>query len=318
MNIELARSLFTTLGQDVSLFGYSGKFPDEHSPKLIELGEMLRRDKRDEPGKGNGKGRPGYVMVEAFQNIIRHRAPLPPGHPWAGFRSMFLLRTLRRGHVLITCNPVTDAQARRLQHLLANLRNKDASELKELYLEGMQRQRTPGRRGAGLGFIEMVRRTGAKPRWDLSPMGGAHELFSFILDMDGAAGAGAECTLDGPLQRMVQQHEVLLFRVGPWSNEVGELLITLAQAEIPARPGRIGDREAVLGLATSLIMPLLKNRPVLFALHGHQAPMLSVGGVMRQTDAGGLHAALASTGAGSSFGDVPDKGMVLGMVHVPW
>ncbi len=316
MNIELARSLFTALAQDVSLFGYCGKFPDEHSPKLIELGELLKRNKGE---NGGGKGRPGYVMVEAFQNIIRHRAQLPLDHAWSGFRSMFVLRTRPQGHVLTTCNPVTHGQARRLEQLLGDLRGKDASELKELYLEGLERRQPPGRRGAGLGLIEMVRRSGGTPRWQLAPMGGAHELFSFILEMGGAVAAQeAECVLDGPLQLMVQQHEVMLFRVGPWTADVGKLLTTLAQAEVAARPGRTANRDAVWGLCASMVMPLLDDRPVLFVLHGHDSPMLSVGGAMSQADAGGLHAAMLNTDVQLSFGEMPGQAAVLGMVHVPW
>src|SRR5690606_36999047 len=95
MDIRLARSLIATLGDDRCIFGYSGRFPDEHSPRLIELGESIHCSCGGPP---SSKGRLGYVMVEAYQNMVRHQARIEQA---ASHRthSLFMLRCQGPGHV---------------------------------------------------------------------------------------------------------------------------------------------------------------------------------------------------------------------------
>lgn len=306
MNIETARALIALAGENTSVLGYSGRFPDEHSARLVELGELSR------PALVS-KGRTGYLMVEAYQNIIRHQDGPHPDDPWGPGRSLFLYHSEKEGQRLFTQNVVTNRQADHLQEIFKALLGKDAAGLKRLFMEGLQRSSSPGQRGAGLGLIEMVRRTGHPPSWSFSPLDDGHQVFSFTLQL-GATLAGHEAEIGS----LILQHRLELVHVGQWSAELGRTLIAMAQAEIPPRPGRSADRESVWGLVSSVILPFLAEHPVLFTLHNPGHPMLSVGGTMTVQQAGGCHAAMQGTDVEFSFGDVPVEGHVLALVHLPW
>lgn len=311
MDIGFARALFALAGEDASFWGYCGRFPDEHSARLIELGEVSRSPV--DPVHAS-KGRSGYILVEAYQNIIRHQATPSAESPWYQGRSLFLFRTARTGRQrLTTRNPVTTEQAEQLQQALENLARKDAAGLKQLFMEGLLRSTSPGQRGAGLGLIEMTRRAERAPRWSFTPLDADHRLFTFTIEIGGAFPGD-----DGDAASLMLEKHLLMAYVGPWSAELGKILLSVSQVEVGPRAGRSSDRESVWGLVSSVVLPLFADRPVLFALHHGDRPVLSVGGTMSTEQAGGFHSAMQGTDLQFSFGDTAVEGQVLALVHLPW
>lgn len=310
MEIGIARTLLAHAGEGTSYFVYSGRFLDEHTSRLVELVQWLHLPDGDPPVS---KGRLGYLMVEAYQNIVRHRAQGFAGSDWGDGRCLFSLHARPEGQLLCTRNPVTTEQTGPLRQTLENLSGKDAAGLKQLYMESIQRPQDPGQRGAGLGLIEMARRSGHPPQWDFMQLDKDHDLFSFALRTGQTPIEGSET-----LHALVLDQRIHLLHAGPWSPGLGKTLIGMAQVEIPPRAGRSSDRESVWGLVSSVVLPLLMEHSVLFALHGETYPMISVGGILPSREAGGFHAAMQGTDVEFSFGDAPDEGHVLALVHIPW
>lgn len=312
MNIRLARSLIATLGDDPCIFGYSGRFPDEHSPRLIELGEAIHSSCA---GPQSAKGRLGYVMVEAYQNMVRHRARIEEAVPHHA-QSLFMLRCHGRGHVLETRNPVTHAQQPPLEARLAALRGKDTSELKELFLEGIQRVRPPGMRGAGLGLIEMVRRAGANPTWSFERLNETHALFHLSLEL-GERDPGK--VNDHGLPGLMWAHEIACCYAGVWSEGIQRALIGLVPEERPARNGDMARAaELATRVADALFATVVPGEPHVLIFHGGEHPALVLGGVV---DPGLLNAFMADmqdAGVRVAHGPGLSEGSVLATAHIPW
>lgn len=316
MDIQFAHSLIEALREDRCIFGYSGFFPDEHSPRLIELGEAVLNGWE---GTVPVKGRLGYVMVEAYQNIVRHRArPLSMPDRGEG-QSMFLLRCHATGQQVFACNLVTRSQALKLDKDLADLQGRDNTELKELYLEGIQRTSKPGTRGAGLGLIEMVRRTGGGASWTFNPIEDGHDLFAISLDVGATDGADV-LQLDGPLHRLVLEHRVLLFHVGIWTTEIEHVLMGLALNEGPAEGGEdLLKRSDRLKRTVEVVRSTLDlAAPVLFVLHGGDRTIFSMGGMIDRRAVGKLLARLSDVEGTLRVEDRPKGEKVLATVDVPW
>ncbi len=158
MDPGTAHSLFQALRGDRSTFVYSGEFRDEHTARLIALGEASMDGAN---ARSSSKGRLAFVMVEAYQNIIRHKAPLPPQLEQAQGRSMFILRCGDNGQHVVAMNAVVKSEVPALRATLDSLKGLSAEELKSLFLAGLQKPENSARRGAGLGLIEMARRSGS-------------------------------------------------------------------------------------------------------------------------------------------------------------
>jgi hypothetical protein len=149
MDLAGVHQLYEDLVRHRATFYYSGRFSEDHSPLLISLAEAITADQED----GVAARKLAFVLVEAYQNIIRHRAP-------QGGASSILLQARSGGYLLSATNPVRQEEVPALEQMLTNIaRNKDLKQLKEMFLRRLQGESTSQRGGAGLGLIEMARRS---------------------------------------------------------------------------------------------------------------------------------------------------------------
>ncbi|MCC6840179.1 MAG: hypothetical protein IT230_08485 [Flavobacteriales bacterium] len=275
----LVHPLLACSGGNRFLFGYSGAFPDEHSARLIELVEVMAA--RDQSLR-SGKGRLAFILVEAYQNIIRHQAISATADPWGAARPMFLIQDQQGMQVMTTRNAVSHKQAEALRTQLAELVRMEDAALKELLLQGIQRPSTTGVRGAGLGLIGMLRRTGEKPTWTFAPVDKEHQAFSLHWALDHwpkATTTGGEMLLDLPA--WMSEHRVQLCYAGPWTADLGTVLLRLAGAEWPHSPaGPDGHDQRLQQLAEAVLPVFSGSGQLAVALHGGSPMRLTVGGLV--------------------------------------
>ncbi len=149
MDLAGVRQLFEDLARHRAGFYYGGRFPEDHSALLISLAEALTALHDDGPTAR----RLAFILVEAYQNIIRHSAPQEEG------RSL-QLKSVPGGYLISASNPVRNEEVQIFKEMLAGIdRNNDLKQLKEMFLRRLQGESTSQRGGAGLGLIEMARRS---------------------------------------------------------------------------------------------------------------------------------------------------------------
>ncbi|MDQ3099827.1 MAG: SiaB family protein kinase [Bacteroidota bacterium] len=172
--------LYETLAGSRWGFLYSGDFHDEHSARLIMLAEEAAKASPETETPLAKKL--AFTLVEAYQNIIRHRAPLTPDLELGTGRSMFMLRSDGRSYEVAAMNPVRQEESEALQLLLERIKkNTDLKQLKEMFLRGLQNDSNSNRGGAGLGLIEMARRSSSGLHHDLRPGPGGELMFTIQL-----------------------------------------------------------------------------------------------------------------------------------------
>lgn len=200
--------LFELLRSDRSSFFYSGAFPDAHTANLISIGESLTH--------GEGGKRLTYVMVEAYQNIIRHRAhDIEAGRP--GARSLFALRHASDVRQVAAMNPVCHKETGSLQRLLSGLDGLDRSQLKELFLERLQAKEVRDRGGAGLGLIEMARRSGHSLQHRIEPISDLADLFTLSILFGDSLDGGDALERIRELHRLVEHLGIVAGHTGEWN-----------------------------------------------------------------------------------------------------
>ncbi len=228
MDPRIAHSIFQALRGDRFAFAYSGAFHDEHTARLISLGEeaILEKDAR-----ASTRGRLAFVMVEAYQNILRHRAPLPPQVEQGEGRSLFILRCQGDGQQVVAVNPVKKADVLGLRQTLHRLHGMDPSQLKSLFLSGLQKDSNGPRRGAGLGLIEMTRRSGSDLGYMLRGLGEEHELFILAVRM-GAERPYAGILSDAAvLHGTVVQQDIVLVHTGERTVGIQEAVLRMVEED---------------------------------------------------------------------------------------
>jgi hypothetical protein len=167
-------ALYESFAGDRLTFLYSGSFHDEHTARLIALQE----DHLEQEGASRAvRGKLAFVMVEAYQNIVRHRVKDERLLKGLG-RSVFLLRSSSEAHEVTAINAVKHEDEEKLRAGLERLDGMDLQQLKQVFLRGLQNEERTDRGGAGLGLIEMARRTGNPLRYAFAPIDDDHKLFS--------------------------------------------------------------------------------------------------------------------------------------------
>ena len=287
MELSIAHSLYQALHGDRSVFAYSGAFHDEHTGRLIALGEAsVSSDVR-----GTARGRLAFIMVEAYQNILRHRAVLPPQVERGEGRSLFLLRCGSDGQqVVVAVNPVKKSDVMGLRTALHRLHGMDPSQLKNLFLSGLQHTADQPRRGAGLGLIEMARRSGSDLGYTLRGLGADHELFILAVRL------GSERTYDGVLTEAavlhgtVVQQDLLLLHIGERPVPVQEAVLRMMEEDVDDRAGRAGLRGRAYLAANGFLAALKEgaDRYICALTREGEHNSLAVGRVLDRSSAGAV------------------------------
>ena len=101
-----------------------------------------------------------HVMVESLQNINRHAEAYEyRGHPYPGMGLVLVAKNKERFQVT-TGNIVEDAHAEEIALFLGKLNNMDQDALDDLYKKQLRDGAVTPKGGAGLGFIDIRRKTG--------------------------------------------------------------------------------------------------------------------------------------------------------------
>ena len=152
---------------------YTGDFTDELTDKLIELNNY-QFNQSNELNKTQRKV--GFLIAECFQNIVRH-ADLTAAD------SYFHTQNKKGVFSIVSGNIVKDEMITTLKSQLEQLNELTSEELKEIYRKTLVDGTISERGGAGLGLIEMARKTKNKLSFNFSKIDETKSLFYFQLQL---------------------------------------------------------------------------------------------------------------------------------------
>ncbi len=113
-----------------------------------------------------------YLMVEGLQNITRHQYHDQGGSPFDG--ALFIINRREQAYSITYGNWVLKDVKETLEENLSTIVSKDDSELKEYYLEILNNSGFSTKGGAGLGLIDMARKSSGKINFEFAPVRGGY------------------------------------------------------------------------------------------------------------------------------------------------
>ncbi len=119
-----------------------------------------------------------HVMVECLQNISKHADDFTSNDFLFSGRGIFLVSKGDKEYSVTTGNAVENERIPELTKLLEEINRLDKDELKELYKRQIKEGRLSEKGGAGLGFIDIKRKTGRELEYHFLPI---DESTSFFL-----------------------------------------------------------------------------------------------------------------------------------------
>ena len=119
-----------------------------------------------------------HVMVECLQNISKHADDFGSSDFMFSGRGIFLVAKGKDDYSVTTGNAVDNSKIPDLKNLLEQVNSLDKDELTELYKKQIKEGRLSDKGGAGLGFIDIKRKTGRNLNYHFLPI---NEDTSFFL-----------------------------------------------------------------------------------------------------------------------------------------
>ena len=146
---------------------YEGDFTQETTKSILTMAERNLESSGEE---STIKKKIFNVMVEALQNIVKHSDESKEGAEVNHHAAIFLIGHERSQYSIMSGNPVKNVNLPSLKSALEHINSLDKDGLKDLYKEIIKNTTISEKGGAGLGFVDMARKSGEKLEWCFIPM----------------------------------------------------------------------------------------------------------------------------------------------------
>jgi hypothetical protein len=150
--------LHRTMMSQKLILVYQGDFTQETTKSILAMAER----NIDSSGEDSSIKRKVFnVMVESLQNIVKHSDELVDGET-RSHAAIFLIGREANRYTIMSGNPIRKENIPTLKDKLERINGLDKDGLKELYKEIIKNTTISEKGGAGLGFVDMARKSGEK------------------------------------------------------------------------------------------------------------------------------------------------------------
>ncbi len=168
---QILWNLLSATSIDDMNYIYKGEFSEDIAHYLLLLAE--RNIERNQL-KGRLKKRVFHIMVESVQNITRHQDIIEEDNLQ---KAMFAIQKFSNIYLVTTSNLVKKIKVQYLKNKLETINNMTEEELNEFYKEVLMEDSFTSKGGAGLGLIEIARKSGNKLYYDFVDFNDEYSLF---------------------------------------------------------------------------------------------------------------------------------------------
>jgi len=174
--LSVTYSTFDTFKDDNLLFSYMGFLSNTmviNSIDLIERNIVKNKELK------KIKRKLSFLMIESFQNIIRYGDA--PKNRENYLKEMFLVRNIKSHFYIVSVNLIENPKVKYVKTKLNNVNNLTNEELNKLYRKILTNNEFTDEGGAGLGFIEMARKTRHKLEFEFVKIDEKYSYFYLII-----------------------------------------------------------------------------------------------------------------------------------------
>lgn len=142
-----------------SCFAYRGPFMEKYTNAILDISEQTRDHQPHISRKLS------FMLVECFQNVLKHSESFSKEEISGSDDGMFTFKHTPDSFVINSINVLRNEEVPRLIGLIDKVNELDEKELKNYYLEHLENNQLSEKGGAGLGLIELARKSGQKIKY---------------------------------------------------------------------------------------------------------------------------------------------------------
>ncbi len=215
---------FDLLKDDGISFAYRGSFSNT---VLAMATELIKNNMDEEHSKLRNKL--SFLMIESFQNIARYADsdgeatdPLPTS-------DFFMVRNVGNIFFVISANLIDNDKIPLVRDRLEKVNTLTKKELNDFYREVLTNKQINQKGGAGLGFIEMVRKTDDKLPFDFVKVNEEKSMFFMQIQLRNAnvENPSEDVSIEDAkaIQKRIGEEKILMMHKGSFSQDaVGPVL----------------------------------------------------------------------------------------------
>jgi hypothetical protein len=274
MELNTAFSIFNKLKCDNLSLLYNGSFSDSITLKFIELSEY---NLNTNVNLSKIRNRVSFLMAECFQNIVRHGEGSKVEGSKEDLPGFFSTKNTGNTYFITSGNLIDKKNIEKLESQLEKVNSLSQEELKELYRKVMGTEGFTERGGAGLGLIEMARKSGYRIEYSFTEF---DESFSYFYNQIKLA--KIDENVDFKLNEAIDFHQImneqniLLIQKGDFSQETILPVLKIIEQNFQKNKGSYKNK-AVYHVLVELLQNISKNSFVIN--HRHEGIFL-----IEQTD----------------------------------
>jgi len=231
VNLGFVYDLHCLLKQSDFSYVYNGDFSQALTDRILSFAEAAV-DSHAESTKV--KKKLYFVMVESLQNVARHSeiAPTDRLNP----SSFFIIQSIKQDYYLTSANSIDKKEISPLRDKLDHVNSLDKDALKSYSNEILTQGTFSEKGGAGLGLVEMARKSGNKLAFDFSDINDAISYFYFQLKI--SSDNPAANPTDNNLVASKKMHQLMisnslnLIYSGDFTQEIVKGILSMTEASI--------------------------------------------------------------------------------------
>ena len=163
--------LHQSLSEHHLILAYEGEFTQEITKSILAMAER----NMDSTGEESSIKRKVFnVMVESLQNIVKHA----DNNGKTSHSAVFMVGKQKEQYTIISGNPMNNDVIEIVKEKIDKVNELDRDGLKAYYKEIIKNTKISEKGGAGLGFIDMARKSGQPLAYDFHDMGNGKSFFS--------------------------------------------------------------------------------------------------------------------------------------------
>ncbi len=232
-NNNLAYKLFESIQGSTMEYTYRGSFTTKVTDTILALTESNLQNENVEK---KIKKRVFFIIVEGLQNVTRHQSSAESDE-LAGYPGLFVVQYKSDGYYITTGNLIKTVYCEKIKTLIDKINELDKEELKKYSLEKLEEGEFSEKGGAGLGLIEIARKSGNKLVYDFDQINEDYSFFymhSKIIDFTGNTDTDSTNSLKQIIKRhkILEKENILLNFIGAFTQDILVNLLSITENQL--------------------------------------------------------------------------------------
>jgi len=274
--MELIKKLRNKLLNEHLMFAYRGEVTGDNSVALLLL---LEKEMELSEFSLLGRKRLFMFVLENLQNITRHASTERDE-----VTSLVVYNKTADGYTVSTGNVLKKREIKGLRQNLEKINSLDPESIREVYKAMLQDSSIGHKGGAGLGLIEMARKTGNKLDYDFLPIDESYSYFILSKTVDAGGHGINRPETDTPfngqkiaqLEHMMKSNNIYFLWAGVMSHAISKELLNFSETTMLEAEQEHNLHKRVFATLIELLQNVTQHSPGFEAEKNYGVPVAMI------------------------------------------